>query len=80
MTAKELEEKLYREALGRLAQGFKDLPSDLERLDAIAGLLAIMQKRVEGHDGLLDEWMAQAHGTVKACVMMFGAKLTEKNK
>lgn len=80
MTAKELEEKLHRDAIARLAQAFKDLPNDLERLDAVAGLAGIMKKQLAGRDGLLDEWMEQAHGTLKASVMIFGAKMVAPKK
>jgi hypothetical protein len=78
VTAKDQEDKLHREAIARLAQAFKDLPDEYSRLDALNALTGIMKGRVAGTDGLLDEWMEQAHGTLKACVMLFGGQLASK--
>lgn len=80
MTNDELEKKLHRWDVMRLALAFKDLPNDLERLDALFGLTGIMKKELAGRDPLLDEWMEQAHATLKACVMIFGAQLSVQKK
>lgn len=80
---KDLDQQAFESRMRKMGEAFKGLANDRERLDAVVGMLGILKERMKDQDGLLDDWMAQAHASAKGCLMLYrdpAAKPKSKKK